>query len=602
MRTKDFLQEFSSVVLLNKPTKKLEDQLTRYHGKVYTLDSNFHPSSNPVTSIHITPEDQRAITECATTTLLEYAQKECSGQSLIRRLQFDDKHSLWYYVKFRLFFKLEERLRLVFRINHLAGQGKVLVVALDENILLGQEDSGVYIDVDHATSIPTQKKVKKFVLKSLIEFIYRALFGMANLSKLKKAKYLFLFDRSMLQFISVDGKRKGWFNPVLSYLEQTRIEESCILLDFQLPKEQSDPFLQTQIKAKNIVRSESVLLLGFIKILPFLMTRKVIKKLTNQLDIWRLQNEDGVGNFMFKEIRTNWGYYSFHLFRYFAYRSVLKYSKSEVCITRDENNPLARAFWQAGEANGKLSVGIQHGNIAFWSPAYLSNTYDHKYFSSYPKLEFLWGERWRDFLMNTFELPEHKIEVCGQLRSDVIFRMRENSSNKDFVLFATQPIPNLKLRKLVDDIVYQSMKEKHTVQFVLKPHPRQIGKNEFDRFAKLPNCIVEESEDLYHLLSNSKGLITSFSTVGTEAIYFNVPLLLVDPHKSDTAGYIRQGVGLQSMNSIELSDQISRLDNPTFTNNLKVNYEAFIRSYAYKVDGEVAKRIWSAIDRRIGCA
>jgi len=95
---------------------------------------------------------------------------------------------------------------------------------------------------------------------------------------------------------------------------------------------------------------------------------------------------------------------------------------------------------------------------------------------------------------------------------------------------------------------------------------------------------------LYLLISLSDIMITCFSTVGAETVYFNKPLIILDHLKQDIQGYAREGIALQTSNSKELKNNIEKI----LTDEISINktaYQNYIEKYAYKIDGKVADRI-----------
>ena len=93
-------------------------------------------------------------------------------------------------------------------------------------------------------------------------------------------------------------------------------------------------------------------------------------------------------------------------------------------------------------------------------------------------------------------------------------------------------------------------------------------------------------------------LITYFSTVGTEAVYFYKPLIILDHLKQDIQNYHKENVAFQATNSNELKNYINKI----LSDDLKINvkaYQNFINKYAYKIDGKVSERCLNFIKNLI---
>ncbi len=582
---------YQNILVLDAPTEAIVNELLNFQGTVFSLKSF---SEFPSEILDFSVDKQKAAYDQVSSEVLKEAHHKYQGKSLSERLVFDENHTLWHYAKFRVYHSMISTELLKTKIGLVPPENQNSLLVISDKLVSKSELKLNEVTFQKASENAKGKKAGINQLVSLgVQFLKNAISNWTKLSLLSKAKYLFLYDRSMIQLLSVDGESKGYFNPVLSYLERSKSEESAIIIDFQLPKQISGNSLQTQFKAKNAVWSEAILLKGILSILPIRKTISCSSILLTQLDSWK---KEGGNAFIYNEIKSNWNYFRFHLFRYYCYNALFSES-NKVALTRDENNPFARAFWQAGETKGLLSVGNQHGAIAEHSAAYLSNLEDHK-FSSYPQLQFVWGEKWKAAITAKFELPVERIRTVGQLRTDVIKTIRDrNTGQKQFILYASQPIPNKSLLEQVDKIAFEAIKSSPNEQFVLKPHPKQIGKNLFGKFQELPNCKVEENEDLYDLLATSKATITAFSTVGAESVFFNNPLLTIDPLHQDVAGYTLEGIAQACSTAEELQLQITKLEK--HSSEMVENYDEFILQNFFKVDGNVVKRTWGEIENQL---
>ena len=94
---------------------------------------------------------------------------------------------------------------------------------------------------------------------------------------------------------------------------------------------------------------------------------------------------------------------------------------------------------------------------------------------------------------------------------------------------------------------------------------------------------------MYFLLSVCDVLITCFSTVASEAIYFYKPLIILDHLKQDLLNYYKEGVAFQATDSNEIKEYINKILTGELTINQKA-YQNFINKYAYKIDGKVSER------------
>ena len=113
---------------------------------------------------------------------------------------------------------------------------------------------------------------------------------------------------------------------------------------------------------------------------------------------------------------------------------------------------------------------------------------------------------------------------------------------------------------------------------------------------QLNNYTISRDEDLYILLKISNLVITCFSTVGTEALYFGKPLIILDHLKQDILKYHRDGVAFQATNANELANFIDEILSGKLSINPQV-LEDYILESTYKIDGKAAERFVEVIKR-----
>ena len=194
------------------------------------------------------------------------------------------------------------------------------------------------------------------------------------------------------------------------------------------------------------------------------------------------------------------------------------------------------------------------------------------------------------------------MKIVGQLRTDVIPALKAKrkgviSTSKKTIVFASQPLPhNLDLRErmFTDFIELNKRCEDHIIYW--KPHPNERSDipRLLEKASKEGVQIAVFEGDLYGLLSTSDALITNYSTVGSEAIYFDLELLVFDYTATDGAGYVQNGVGhlCKSLNDLEMALNVmasgQHLIDP-------FNRQTYRTKRAYKIDGQVRFRMLKEI-------
>ena len=220
----------------------------------------------------------------------------------------------------------------------------------------------------------------------------------------------------------------------------------------------------------------------------------------------------------------------------------------------------------------------------------------------FPEYNILWGKYWKEILNENGNYPLDSLILAGQIRTDIIPKLIENSQNdpdinpleKKIIMFASQFQRDESLREKAALDLFSAVKHFPEYLLIIKLHPSE--KNEFEyyhKLAKIAGCSnykILYYYDLYKLISLSRIVVTCFSTVGTEAVYFYKPLIIIDHLKQDIQNYKKAGVAFQATNEYEIKNFIELLDSNQISID-KTKYDEFISQYAYKIDGNVSKRI-----------
>jgi hypothetical protein len=295
----------------------------------------------------------------------------------------------------------------------------------------------------------------------------------------------------------------------------------------------------------------------------------------------------------------------FFLYRYFAARNYFKNSGINAVIAADENSPLTKSILDAAKFHGIKIIGLQHGTMHDLHPAYLYTPNDSKK-GVLPDLTLTWGKYWEEFLVEKGNYTKDSVVSVGQIRTDVIHLLMQAEKQKkaktfDKIVFASQPQRDPELRYQAAYDVFKSARKLPKSKLVVKLHPREDEDSDYySAIAKEAGCTnytIDTTSDLYQLIASCNVLITCFSTVGTETVYFYKPLIILDHLKQDIMGYAAEGVAFQAIDSASLTRVLSGI----FSGKLKIDrakYDLFIENYAFRIDGKVAERCVEAITSR----
>lgn len=98
------------------------------------------------------------------------------------------------------------------------------------------------------------------------------------------------------------------------------------------------------------------------------------------------------------------------------------------------------------------------------------------------------------------------------------------------------------------------------------------------------------TDQLYTLLAKSDAVITYYSTVGIEALYFGKTLITNDYYELDYQSYLKDQVSRNARNREELKRIVEKLtQEEDFQKQERIN--TFIANRVYRIDGEVTNRI-----------
>lgn len=317
--------------------------------------------------------------------------------------------------------------------------------------------------------------------------------------------------------------------------------------------------------------------------------------------------KDPLDNLIIKEI-TKLHYSSLYFFfTYQAYRRFFKNHTFKTVSLLDEYSPNFRAIIDAAKQEGVRTQAIQHGILTATTPGYDYSEQDIR-FNPWPDRTLLWGEVWKDLLMQIGAYPPEKLWVCGQIRTDVIPRLLQTSlqaqqilghqtSGKFLILFATQPQPDELLRKRAALDVFSVAKELSDVWVILKPHPRERDASYYHQLAKESGCSnysIHYEEDLFLLLRLCHVLVHCFSTVGVEAVYFGLPAIILDYLNEDVLLFAAEEVALQALDAEALYQHLKAVQQGNYHLD-EIKRQAYINKYACAIDGKVSERTAQAL-------
>ncbi|MEZ5196498.1 MAG: CDP-glycerol glycerophosphotransferase family protein [Bacteroidales bacterium] len=551
----------------------------------------------------LSSEEKREINYRIIDKVIDFGEMKIDNRAITDILTFE-KVSIWHYHKFRTYFSIRNLYYEIELINQL-GSKYSRIYYYSENVLL-QEIRFESAEINICTpQVNRSNFSKKTAFHFSIFFIIRALLGVFQLPGLKNKKHIVIDHAIKQTCLNLHTLQPEPGNYNLQYLFDELDDQFIILNDLDIPKFQVGAdfvFDTTYFKLKeNTFFGEWVLFRGLFsgKI------RKDLKSLSVKLIAKYKQIESETNDPVFKlaiqQLISLHASSKLFLFKYLSYKKFFTKYHFNSITSIDENSARIKSILDAAKAENINTIGIQHGTIHELHPAYIYTNEDQQR-NIVPDYTMVWGKYWSEFLIEHGNYKADSLEITGQIRTDIIHKLKTANPHdylkipeaSRIVVFASQPQRDPKLRYQAAFDVFTSVKDLADVHLVVKLHPAE--KNDFGYYhniaqkAGCANYQILEQFDLYLLISLSEIMITCFSTVGAETVYFNKPLIILDHLKQDIQGYLREGIAFQAANSQELQHYLQKLIAGDIHFN-ETAYKKYIEKYAFKIDGKVADRI-----------
>jgi hypothetical protein len=514
------------------------------------------------------------------------------GQELINKLSLNNFH-LWYYHRFRLFFALEQEWIL-----------SRLIASITSDELLVFSNVGVGNNVPSPAELVLPPKGDQVSKSKWLGYLF-VLFWRWLLQSGKPKKdhsVIFLNHALMENFIYDEQKRKAVVDNTYlgSYLERTK-GELYVMDEVPTPVagklSNKKRYWKYPYPDRDVLYSERILVNG-------LLRSKIRSTVRKTSEHWSVYLKEQVGNnaepdFVKDVSRLLLSYgpaTKDYLIRYHSFIKFFKKHKQfKLIATIGEQDSIRKAILDAARFSNIKTVGIQHGTIYDNHISYTYSAEELKYQPA-PDHMLVWGEKWKENLIKFGNYSDSAIEVVGQLRTDVIPQLlKENNNDHGLfkVIFASQPMPIFQDRIDVLRAVLKAASKFPQLELIIRPHPRETDDLFFNRIAKeegVTSYSIERKEGLYQTMAKSNALITCFSSVAYEALYFDLPILIFDPRSEDRLSMIKNELCFHVTDEISLT----KVFNELMTHQPHVpssSVKEFTKTYTHLVDGNVVNRI-----------
>ncbi|HAQ20155.1 MAG TPA: hypothetical protein DCR40_13135 [Prolixibacteraceae bacterium] len=601
----------NKIVIINRQLSEQEineiKHLAEAGSKVFFISGT--NSLDFAQSISLLPEEKKRVNYEMMDEVLQFGDLSVGDQTVADLFRIDTA-SVWHYHKFRIYFAVRNLMYFLkpIQLKFSALEDHIWFVHLDAQPL-----QILFPEVDFR--FPTVKSKVKFNFGNLFSYLvlikYRLLCYL--LSAKKNPEYLLYLTEKYSTVLDKTTLKTKTGHHILEYLISELDGRFALLTEVLMPKTKgksdysfSGKQFQTSLNHRPKIFIEGFLISGLLKGSVRKSAKRAMEKIHlayTEVSKSELTMVQKLTLEVFQSLDKS---SDFFLYRYFAARNYFKSSTIKVVIATDENSPLTKSILDAAKFYGIKIIGLQHGTMHDLHPAYLYTENDRKN-RVMPDLTLTWGKYWEEFLVEKGNYPKDSVVSTGQIRTDIIPVLMQSEKLKkagttETIVFASQPQRDPELRYQAAFDVFRALREFPGFTLTVKLHPREFADTGYyaaiAKEAGCTNYVFDKKSDLYQLIASSDVLITCFSTVGTETIYFYKPLIILDHLKQDIMGYAAEGVAFQAYDAASLTSILLGI----FRCSLKIDrakYDSFIQKYAFRIDGKVAERCVEEIAKSI---
>lgn len=597
----------NKTIIINRPLSEVELEdirlLVEEGAKAYTLSrAEALDFAEPIV---LSSEEKRTLNYQTMDQVLHFGDLAVGRQSVADLFRIDNA-SVWHYQKFRIYFAVRNLMYFLSPVKQqfASFKGHTWYVNTEARYLrsLFPEVEFIFPEVDHKDSFNFG-----ILLSYAFLLVTRCLVYL--FSSRKKPEYLLYMTEKYSGVMDKHTLKTKSGHHILDYLITELDDRFALLTEVLMPKSKgkSDYSFSAKQYHRSLHHKPKIFLEGFMIAGLFsksvrkstLLARRSLLHAYPKVREAELTVTQRLTLEVFRSLHSSSGFF---LLRYFAARRFFSHTSIKAVIAGDENSPLTKSILDAARFRGIKIIGLQHGTMHDLHPAYLYTPNDRLNYIV-PDLTLTWGKYWEQFLIEKGNYPKDAVISVGQIRTDIIpvlmkLQNQKQANPTEVILFASQPQRDPELRYQAAFDVFKAAGKLPNTRLIVKLHPREFADSGYysgiAAEAKCKNYTIDKTTDLYQLIASCDVLITCFSTVGTETVYFYKPLIILDHLKQDIQGYAAEGVAFQATDAESLTTILSAI----FRGSLRVDrnkYNAFIRKYAYQIDGKVAQRCIEAI-------
>jgi len=592
------------IIARNLSSEERQKIASEENAKVYITDQEFSGSEPWKAEVLKVPEDvKREINRRAMVDLLSLAEISSNGKPIITQLNLCN-FKTWYYHRMRIYFEVVKTNYDLWYCEILVDKHSVIDFYTNNKNLKSAE-----IKPGNVNPV-LNNSANRFRLSSLTNYLItigiRLFISFFQSSPQKKELMLLDGRNHYSNILDMDGSTNVWENSFLGYLYKV-ISSPYLLIDVLLLPGFNEKFVLSKKHFKNYnnqprLNEEWVLFLAALKMKPIISLIKGGKKLKKKYRVLASNVTGNKNHLLMVHMLENFHPSTLYFYaRFLSYRKFFRRHTGKLLAGIDEYSPNFKLIFDAAMDQNLKTCAIQHGNMHEFHPGYRFGPGDVSV-NNFPNHFLLWGEKWKEFLAEN-NLGNRKIKITGSIRTDVIPEINPDPErladeinskglNKKIALFATQPVKDLSFKRYYTEICLSAFMSDVQAFLIIKLHPRENDFSFYNRIAAdlgVRDYVLVKEVDIYFLLRNCDVVVTQYSTVGMEAVYFEKPLITIDPMEADLGNYQRDGVAKTVRNKEEM-DYFVQLLVKEKLNIDRGAYQKYITRNVYKIDGNSSLR------------
>jgi len=539
--------------------------------------------------------------------ILDFGERKVDGTAITDLLMLE-KVSIWHYHKFRTYFALRNFFNDLEAIRRIAAEHGKVVFYTSDNLFNLYSELPPNMELRYRKALPAGRVDYLSFFHYLLFLKLRILTGWFRSGNIRGKKHLLIDHSEKQSCLDLHTLKEEKNNYNLAYLFDRAGRDFVILDDVEVPKLKGGARFRLKRyhlfhkKNQRRIYGESILAGAYGSAKVRKQAREWNEVIKSRLAGLGKHPADAFGRLVIGYLMSLEKTTRFFIFKYLAYRRYFGRHPLAGIATIDENSARIKTILDAAKQQGIKTLGIQHGAIHELHPAYRYTEADRAR-NIVPDYTLLWGGKWKEVLVQKGNYDPGSLIIVGQVRTDIIPRLKQAEKSKHFpsiragdalVVYASQPTRDPQVRKRAAEDVFKAAASLPGAYLVVKLHPNE--KYDFDYYhalAKEQGCThytIVLYFDLYLLISLCDVLITCFSTVGTETVYFHKPLIILDHLKEDLQQYHREGVALQATNDAELLESLKGVISGRLMPDRQA-CDVFILRNAYTIDGKVGERV-----------